>query len=85
MAEVCVEIDLDTLSTEELVYEFSKRSRANDIKDLSLEGLIDLLEIAKCPEEILWPLREYVSSKCITKYELDKWTEWAQQGGLSNA
>jgi len=79
MAEVCIDIDLEQVSTDELVEALNYRSKNGDIRDLSLVGISDVLEIAGCPKEILEPLNDWLFQKCLTKEDLDKWISWANQ------
>lgn len=72
-----IEIDSDTIlrqvATDDLVYELYCRSKEKDLKDLSLDGVIAILQMTGCPKDILKPLEGWAFSKVVTQTDLDNW------------
>lgn len=77
MAEVCVDIDLRQIATDELVDELEFRLRGGDIEaaEIDLFGLSLLLGRLDCPDDIVNRIQEWEFCHVVTQRDLDKWVE----------
>jgi len=67
-----IEIGLDEFSTEELMKELKERGTMPSVNEL-----LKILEDTKCPENLIYQLREWENQPTITPLKLQQWKEFA--------